>query len=331
VRQLHRPLLGTAILMTALALISFVGVLLDDRTLLGAPIWLKPLKFSISLAVYALTISWLLSHVTRGARTAWWLGVVIAAASVLEQAVIVWQVLRGRASHFNVMTPLDSMLWSTMGVMIILLWVTTAYIAVLLLRQRLADRADALAIRLGLLIALGGLAIGFLMTNPTAEQLAGMATAPPTVIGAHAVGVADGGPGLPLVGWSTEGGDLRAGHFIGMHALQALPLLALLLNRLRRRGVRRLADPRLRASIIGVAGFGYAGLTALVTWQALRGQSLIHPDRLTWGAAGVLTGLTLAGLALAGVRASGSASPAEPVAPSQPAAPAPVNGQPVNA
>ena len=275
--RLHPPLMVTAIMMGLLILVSGAGLLLDDRILLGVPIWLKPFKFAISVVIYAVTLAWLVSLLNKGRRLGWWLGTVIAIALTIELAVIVGQAVRGRTSHFNFATNLDATLFTIMAVMIVTLWLATAGIAILLLRQRIADRGNALAIRLGLLIALGGLAIGFLMTSPRPEQIDDPAM---SVIGAHAVGVPDGGPGLPLVNWSTEGGDLRIGHFIGMHALQALPLFALALGIASRR-IRRLRSEQIRARLVLVAAGGYASLTVLVTWQALRGQSVVSPDAPT--------------------------------------------------
>ncbi|MGA5761861.1 hypothetical protein [Nonomuraea bangladeshensis] len=68
----------------------------------------------------------------------------------------------------------------------------------------------------------------------------------------HNVGVPDGGPGLPLTGWSTVGGDLRIPHFVGLHGLQVMLVVALVLGLLASR-VTRLHDERTRAGLVAAA------------------------------------------------------------------------------
>ena len=92
-----------------------------------------------------------------------------------------------------------------------------------------------------------------------------------TIAGAHTVGGVDGGPGLPLTGWSTEHGDLRLPHFMGLHAIQALALVAVGLRRW-----RRLKAVRVKALLAAAAS--YASLFVLLLWGALRGQSVVAPD-----------------------------------------------------
>jgi len=294
-RSWHRPLVVFSAAMALWALVSAVGLVVDDRVLVGAPIWAKPFKFAASFAAYGLTLAWMLAHLTRGRRTGWWAGNVVILTSVVEMAVITLQVVRGKRSHFNFATPLDTALFSAMGTTIIVLWAATLMIAILLLRTRIADRAAAWAIRGGVLIALVGAGLGFLMTLPSAEQQATGNLDTAEVIGAHAVGVPDGGPAMPLTGWSTTGGDLRAPHFVGMHALQLIPLFLIALVLLAPR-LARLRDANVRLRLVRVVTTGYAGLVALTTWQALRGQPLIHPDAATLIAAGVLLAAVAAGV-----------------------------------
>ncbi len=110
--------------------------------------------------------------------------------------------------------------------------------------------------------------------------------------GSHSVGVEDGGAGLPVTGWSTEGGDLRIGHFLGVHALQAIPLIALGLVLLARRfPALRPEGPRTALVFVGTAS--YAGLMWLVTWQAQRGESIVHPSGPTLVTAGSWLGATI--------------------------------------
>ncbi|MFF9865689.1 hypothetical protein ACF1G0_09715 [Streptomyces sp. NPDC013953] len=276
--------------MAVLAVISAVGLMVDDRILTGAPIWAKPFKFAVSFVAYCLSLAWMLSLLPRFRRTGWWAGTVVAASSAVEMAIITTQVVRGRRSHFNVATPLDEALFTVMGATVVVLWSATLVIAVLLFRARIADRASAWAVRLGALLALAGAGIGFLMTQPAPGQERGVSDA----VGAHSVGVPDGGPGMPLIGWSTTGGDLRVPHFVGMHALQLLPLLLIALLALAPR-FPRLHDDRVRLRLVLVASAAYGAVLALTTWQALRGQPLNHPDGATLSAAGLIAALTAAG------------------------------------
>ncbi|WP_186316138.1 hypothetical protein [Catellatospora sichuanensis] len=282
-----RALTWLSAVMVALLLVAVVGLVLDDRTVGGQPVWLKPAKFAVSFVVYGLTLAWLLGHLRRGQRVARWSAYVIVFMSVLEVGIIVFQAARGRASHFNEATPLDEVLWRAMGATIVVLWVATVVLTVLLWRDGMPDRASTWAVRLGMLLLLLGLLQGFTMVVPTGEQLALDEQGVDTLMGAHAVGVSDGGPGMPLTGWSTTGGDLRIGHFVGMHGLQALLLFAMLLPAL-------VTDVVRRTRLVFVFSFAYAGLLVLVTWQALRGQPLLAPDALTLAAAGGLLAATAA-------------------------------------
>jgi hypothetical protein len=117
-----------------------------------------------------------------------------------------------------------------------------------------------------------GALTGPLMTRPTAAQLANArAGGEMTTAGAHSIGGVDGGPGVPVSGWSREHGDLRVPHFIGLHAIQALALVAVGLGRWRR-------PETVRSRALLAAAASYATLFVLLLLEALRGQSFVAPD-----------------------------------------------------
>jgi hypothetical protein len=286
-REWHRPLLVVAAVTAPFVVISLAGMLLDDRVLVGAPIWFKPLKFAVSIVIYAVTWAWLYAYLPRS-RLVRWSTTIIAAMLAIEYVVIVGQVVRGRQSHFNVATVVDAALWATMATSIVVLWIANLVVAAYLIRRRVGGRPLTWAARAGAVISLFGAAVAFLMTRPTAAQLAALRDGTfAGLIGGHSVGVVDGGPIMPVTGWSTTAGDLRIAHFVGLHALQALPLVAVLLALLAGR-MALLRAEAVRTRLVVIASAGYAGLTLLTLWQALRGQPLTSPDGITLVVAGVL-------------------------------------------
>ena len=266
------PLTATGLVMIVVLAGALVGLALDPRPVAGAPAWLKPAKFAASIAVYTWTLAWIFSLIPEWRTTRRVIEWVTTVAMAIEMTLISMQAFRGTTSHFNVATLFDGVVFSVMGLVIVVQTLSTLAVAAALWRHQFTDRALGWALRLGMTITIVGAMSGGLMTQPTRQQLdAARAGEQMTVAGAHTVGAPDGGPGLPGTGWSTEHGDLRIPHFVGLHALQGLPLVALLL-------ARRGTSPRVRVRLIAVAAASYASLFAILMSQALRGVPLLAPD-----------------------------------------------------
>lgn len=274
----RRPLMVLSGLMVATLLIALAGLVLDPRMITNAPAWMKPAKFASSILIYAATLWVLLPAIADRpvfSRIVSW---VVLLGLGLEMALIALQAARGTTSHFNNTTEFDAMIFRAMGAIIIVIWLCTMAVAAFFFRRHLAHPALTWGVRLGFIGTIIGMGVAFLMTVPTPEQQQVAAAGLPQLFnGAHAVGVADGGPGLPIVGWSTTGGDLRIGHFVGLHALQAIPLVAVLLMRFSPSWL----TVRAQAQLTAIAGVAWIALTVLLTWQALRGQPVTAPDSLT--------------------------------------------------
>jgi hypothetical protein len=266
-------LMLTCILMLVAFAASVAGLFLDARIITGAPAWLKPAKFAISTAIFAASLAWLFQYLTASPRLKRGLARTLSFVLVLEVAIIDVQAARGITSHFNAGTLLDATLFSIMGMGIAVLWISMLWVAVLLFRQSFADAAFGWALRLGMAITVIGAGAGGIMLPPNHQQLVQIEHhEKPNSIGAHTVGAPDGGQGLPGVEWSAHHGDLRIPHFFGLHALQIIPFCAWLL-------IRRRTAMATRAVFI-LAG-SYLAFIAILTWQALRGQSIAEPDTAT--------------------------------------------------
>src|SRR5690242_20727607 len=101
-------LMVTAGLMLAVLAGAAAGLAVDPRTITGAPAWLKPAKFAVSIAIYTVTLAWIFTHLPAWRRTRRVIGRVTAVTMVLEMAIIGLQAWRGTASHFNVATRFDA-------------------------------------------------------------------------------------------------------------------------------------------------------------------------------------------------------------------------------
>jgi hypothetical protein len=167
-----------------------------------------------------------------------------------EIVYIAFQAGKGQLSHYNVSTPLYAGLFSLMAIAATLVTLYTAYAGLLFFTNSFPNLPTyyVWAIRLGIIIfvlfSFEGFAMGARLS--------------------HSVGAVNDNSSWFITGWSKTVGDLRVAHFIGMHALQVLPVLSFYL---------------LRSTKLTIALAVIYGLLAMLTLiQALQGKPLLKSN-----------------------------------------------------
>lgn len=234
--------------------VCFFASIFDDRQVMGLNPWIKPMKFCLSIALYSATLSILLGLIDGYESLRLWIGRLVAAMMYIEITCITIQAVRGVTSHYNIATSFDGAIFGLMGIAIALNTILDAFVFGLFVISPVSALPTGLSwgIRFGLILFIGASIEGGLMIMNQA----------------HTVGAPDGGPGLPWVNWSTSHGDLRIAHFLGLHAIQILPLLGLAVDWL-------VGISVVRAALVTLCAAGYGWVMWWQTKLALSGQPFL--------------------------------------------------------
>lgn len=207
----NKPFYYCGLLFFGLFIILLIVSQFDHQKITGINRWIKPMKFAMSLGIYVFTwavFSQYLPDKKQFDIFAW----VTIAIMWFEMSVIFIQAARGEMSHFNISTRLNATLFQLMGIAISIQTFWAIYMGFQFFRIETANISPA-----------------YLWSLRIATIAAGIFAFEGAVMGGklqHTVGAQDGGPGLPILNWSTVAGDLRIAHFFGLHALQIIPLFA---------------------------------------------------------------------------------------------------------
>jgi hypothetical protein len=192
---------------------SIVFIILTKFTstqVYGVNAWYKPFKFAFSTFLFVWAMAWYCYYLPDfNIKLFNWSVMLLLGFEIVYIAL---QASKGQLSHYNLSTPIYSGLFSLMALAATLVTLYTAYIVVLFFKYEFPDLPNYYlwAIRFGIILFVIFSFEGFAMGSRLN----------------HSVGALNDNSNLFIVGWSKTVGDLRVSHFIGMHALQVLPLLS---------------------------------------------------------------------------------------------------------
>ena len=200
-----------ALIMLACLLLTYAWSLNDHRLIREVGIWVKPMKFMASTALFALTTVWVLKVAHSSVdqtEVVGWIVALLVATSLFEVVYITYQASQGSGSHYNVSDPFHAFMFGVMAIAAVGLTASQAWLAWEIWKEQ--KSADIPVETLGVII---GLVLTFVLSTVSGFMLGG--NQPPA------------GQGTPIVGWHLYK-DIRPAHFLGVHAQQFIPILGLL-------------------------------------------------------------------------------------------------------
>ena len=222
-RQKHINIWWQGVLLLSVFLaINILLYSFDQRVLADEPLWAKPAKFEISVITHFITLAVLASLLSPAKRNAWgWkaMSYTVVTAGIFEVMYIFLQAARGRESHFNYSTPVESTMYGLMGLGALVLVIGSFYLGYLLFWEYLTTRNQPL-----LLASAFGLTIGSVLTLGIAGYMSSQTDGGISASAFEALRV-------PVLGWYLNGQDLRIPHFFATHMMQLLPLYGFWLSK----------------------------------------------------------------------------------------------------
>lgn len=222
--RLREPTLAAFALVMVVAMApTLIAMAIDARTFNGINVWIKPFKFQASLAIFFATLAWFWGYLdaeVRARRSVCVAVLLICGSGFFEVAYIGFRAALAEASHFNNSTRLTEALYGLMGVGILIQVSLAAWAGVLILRSREGGISPTLRFSIGM-----GLIAGTILGGITGAYMSAQT-------GHWVGGVANDASGMFFVGWSRTGGDLRVAHFVGLHAMQGIPIIGYLVRKM---------------------------------------------------------------------------------------------------
>lgn len=232
------------------AIIFLAMTKLSDTQVYNVNAWYKPFKFAFSTFLFAWAMAWYCYYLPNFNINLFNWAVIILLG--FEIIYIAFQASKGQLSHYNLSTPVYAALYNVMALAATLVTLYTAYVGVLFFKYDFPDLpnyylwAIRFAIFLFVIFSFEGFAMGSRLN--------------------HSVGALNDNSNWFIVGWSKTVGDLRVSHFIGMHALQVLPIISYYI----------LKNTKLTIGLSII--YGLLALATLI--QALQGKPLIKSKEI---------------------------------------------------